>query len=156
MPLLEQKTIQDSQVYTDAHILIVDDQELNVLLLEDILQGAGYTGITSTTDPRKVVSLFGKHKPDLILLDLMMPFLNGFQVMEQLGSMIPEDSFLPIVVLTADISTEAKRQALSMGAQDFLTKPLDPIEVLLRVRNLLKTRLLQLQLVTQNQSLEEK
>src|SRR4051812_25763062 len=91
---------------SNDHILIVDDQELNILLLEDILQQAGYTEVTCITDPREAVSLFTRLKPDLVLLDLMMPHLDGFQVMEKLAPLMGEGSYLPIVMLTADITPE--------------------------------------------------
>jgi putative two-component system response regulator len=146
------QTLQDTQ----ARILVVDDQELNLRLLEDILRGAGYAELVCTTDPRQVLSLYARLQPDLILLDLMMPYLNGFQVMERLRRLVPEGDYVPILVLTADVTPETRWRALSVGAQDFLTKPLDPVEVRLRVRNLLKSRLLHLQLVNQNQTLEEK
>src|SRR4051794_36397094 len=91
-----------------SRILIVDDQEDNVLYLEILLRNAGYTQLTSTTDPREVFPLYGQLAPDLIVLDLMMPELDGFEVMEQLGPVIPPDAFVPILVLTANITPEAK------------------------------------------------
>src|SRR5947209_490798 len=116
--------------FESAQILIVDDQEANVRLLEQILKRRGYTRLTGTTDSREVTSLFRTLRPDLILLDLTMPYLDGFQVMEALEPLIPQGSYLPILVLTADISLQAKQRALSMGAKDFLTKPFDHAEVL--------------------------
>ena len=107
-------------------------------------------------DPRQVVPLVKEFQPDLILLDLMMPYLDGYAVMEQLRLVIPSDTYLPILVLTADATSLAKQRALSMGARDFLTKPLNQVEVLLRIKNLLKTRALHLQQQKQNQILEEK
>ncbi|HKW99497.1 MAG TPA: HD domain-containing phosphohydrolase [Bryobacteraceae bacterium] len=139
-----------------AHILIVDDQPANVQLLERLLQTAGYSNFLSTTDPRQVLPMFGKFQPDLILLDLMMPHLDGYSVMQQVSPRIPEGAYLPILVLTAEVNAEAKQKALSMGAKDFLTKPLDATEVLLRIKNLLETRFLHLRLQNQNQVLEEK
>jgi CheY-like chemotaxis protein len=126
--------------------LIVDDQAANVLLLERILQTGGYTNLTQTTDPRKVLEFFTVYKPDLILLDLMMPQLDGLALLTQLRSRIPDNTYLPIMVLTADVTSKAKQQALSLGAKDFLTKPFDASEVLLRVYNLLETRWLSLEL----------
>jgi putative two-component system response regulator len=142
--------------FTSAKILIVDDQPSNVLLLEGILQEEDYTDYESITDSRQVLPIFLKYRPDLILLDLQMPYLNGFDVMKQLRACLPPGDFLPILVLTADITAEAKRQALTEGATDFLTKPFDPTEVILRIRNLLQTRTLHLQLQVENQSLERK
>lgn len=134
----------------NARILIVDDQEANVRLLEGILKrAAGYHALRSTTDPREVMSLYVEFKPDLILLDLHMPHVDGFGVMEQLKEIVPEDVFLPILVLTADVTPEAKQRALASGAKDFLAKPFDPTEVLLRIKNLLETRSLHLELRAQ-------
>jgi cyclic di-GMP phosphodiesterase len=139
-----------------SHILIVDDQEANVQLLEQLLKTAGYTNYLSTMDSRQVLPLYNKFQPDLILLDLMMPYLDGYSVMQQIGPRIPEGAYLPILVLTAEVNSEARQKALSMGAKDFLTKPLDAIEVLLRIKNLLETRHLHLRLQSQNAILEEK
>ncbi len=140
----------------DAHILIVDDQQANVRLLERILYRAGYTNLTSTTNSLQAVALFSQIEPDLLLLDLAMPGLDGFGVIEQIAPLIPTESYLPILVLTADITPQAKHRALSAGARDFLSKPFDQAEVLLRIKNLLQTRSLHLQLRAHNQKLEEK
>jgi putative two-component system response regulator len=140
----------------NARILIVDDQEPNVLYLETILRKSGYKAFHSTRDPRQVLPLFIENKPDLILLDLMMPHLDGFAVMEQLKPLIPPDSYLPILVLTADISPETRRRALSSGASDFLVKPFDPTEVSLRIRNLLSAWFLHVLPQQQMVLLEEK
>lgn len=140
----------------NASILIVDDQQTNIDLLEEFLTMQGFTNIETTTDPKNTVSLFGTFNPDLVLLDLMMPELSGYEVMDQLEPLIPKDSYLPILVLTADISPSAKQRALSRGARDFLTKPFDFLEVFLRIRNLLETRYLHQQLEKKNQILEEK
>lgn len=141
---------------TAARILIVDDQPSNVLLLEGILQEEDYTAYQSITDSRKVLSAFLDYQPDLILLDLQMPYLDGFEIMKQLRGRVPRGTFLPILVLTADITPETKRQALAEGATDFLSKPFDATEVILRIRNLLQTRALHLQLQNQNQLLDQK
>ncbi|PKP12590.1 MAG: hypothetical protein CVU08_09745 [Bacteroidetes bacterium HGW-Bacteroidetes-3] len=140
----------------NAKILIVDDQQQNIDVLTGLLEITGYTNYTITSDSRKVIDLFNTFKPHLILLDLMMPHLNGFQVMKQLKPLISIGTFLPILVLTADIKTETKQQALANGATDFLTKPFDLIEVELRIRNLLKTYYLHQCLENQNLVLEEK
>ena len=137
-------------------ILIVDDQENNVRILERMLRKEGYDQLVSTIDPRRALPLLEAHKPDLILLDLHMPYLDGFGVLEQFSPHIPEGTYLPILVLTADISTEAKQRALSMGAKDFLAKPFDTTEVLLRIRNLLEARFLYIALQMQNDVLEMK
>jgi putative two-component system response regulator len=141
----------------DARILIVDDQDANVDLLVGILRKAGgYTNLKGVTDPTTVTSLWDEFHPDIILLDLHMPELDGFGVMKALKPLIPEGSFFPILVLTADITPEAKKKALAGGAADFLTKPFDPTEVLLRIRNLLAIRFLHLELQDYNQVLEAK
>ena len=137
-------------------ILIVDDQEANVQLLEQLLRREGYARIKSTTDPRQALPTFQEFQPDLLLLDLMMPHLDGYAVMQKLRPLIPSGSFLPILVITADVSTPTKHRALADGATDFLTKPIDVTEVVLRVHNLLKTRYLHRQLEGENERLEVK
>ena len=129
---------------TDARILIVDDERVNVVLLERILEQDGYRNVKSVTDPSEAVALYDQFEPDLVLLDLHMPKLDGFAVMQQLSERIPSDTFLPILILTADIRPEIKRRALAAGAKDFVTKPFDRTEVLLRIQNLLETRFLHL------------
>ncbi len=123
-----------------ARLLIVDDQPANVRLLERTLRTAGYLSISSTTDPRQVCALHQAKRFDLILLDLQMPGFDGFQVMEALG-LIETEGWLPVLVLTAQ--PDQKLRALKAGARDFVSKPFDLAEVLLRVRNLLEVRLLQ-------------
>lgn len=140
----------------EANILIVDDQEANIDVLDGFLEMQGYVNIKSTTDPRNVVPLLTSFAPDLILLDLSMPYLSGFEVMEQLNAELPANSFLPVIVLTADITKESKQRSLAGGANDFLIKPFDLIEVGLRIRNLLYTSYLHQQLQLQNLILEEK
>jgi len=137
-----------------ARILIVDDELANVRLLERLLEREGYTNLKSTTDPSQVLPFFTEFRPDLVLLDLLMPHLDGFAIMERLKPRALEDGYLPILVLTADVSVETKRRALSAGARDFLTKPFDAMEVLLRIKNLLETRSLHLELQEQNELLE--
>ncbi|MDR3627066.1 MAG: response regulator [Ignavibacteriaceae bacterium] len=145
----------DSTLKT-ANILIVDDQQANIDVLTGLLDVKGFTNYTTTKDSRQVISLFEKFKPDLLLLDLSMPYFTGFQVMTQLKDIIPASTYFPILVLTADITPESKQKALTGGASDFLTKPFDLIEVDTRIKNLLKTRYLHQQLENQNQILEEK
>jgi CheY-like chemotaxis protein len=125
-----------------SRILIVDDQPANLRLLEDLLSREGFEQLLSTTEPESVLDLQRSFDPDLILLDLMMPGLSGYAVLEQLERQRPADEFRPVLVLTADASSQAKRRALSLGAKDFLTKPFDTVEAMLRVWNLLETRLL--------------
>ena len=120
-------------------ILIVDDHQANVVLLEQMLRNAGYVSITSTTNPSEVCELHRKNCYDLILLDLQMPVMDGFQVMEGLKD-IETDGYLPVLVITAQ--PDHKLRALNAGAKDFVSKPFDLAEVLIRVHNLLEVRLL--------------
>ena len=134
-----------------ARVLIVDDQEANVRLLETILSSAGYSAVFRTTDPREVCEMHRKHRFDLILLDLQMPEMDGFQVMEGLRE-IETDGYLPVLVITAQPGH--KLRALKAGARDFITKPFDLSEVLMRVNNLLEVRLLHQELVEYGKKLE--
>jgi putative two-component system response regulator len=142
-----------STVFRKARILIVDDEEHNIEILRRILTRAGFTRVESTTDSRDAKRLYVRHRPDLILLDLHMPHLDGLEVMAQLAE-VAEASYLPILILSADVTPEARRQALSRGAKDFVNKPFQQDEILLRIKTLLETRLLYLQIQTQNQILE--
>ena len=126
-----------------ASILIVDDQEVNVSLLEEMLRSAGYLNVTSTMDPHQVCALNRKHHYDLILLDLQMPGMDGFQVMEALKAN-ETDSYLAVLVVTAQPGH--KLRALQSGAKDFVSKPFDLIEVKTRIHNMLEVRLLHKQL----------
>ena len=140
----------------EANILIVDDQEANIDVLDGFLEMQGYENIKTTTDPREVILLLDSFMPDLLLLDLTMPYLSGYEVMELLKNRVPEESSIPILILTADITAEAKIKALSSGASDFLTKPFDLLEVDLRIKNLLYSSYLRQQLQNQNKILDEK
>jgi PAS domain S-box-containing protein len=140
------------QEILNASILIVDDQQANIILLEEMLQGAGYTRIASTTDPYAVCELYRKNHYDLILLDLQMPKMNGFQVMAGLKE-IETDGYLPVLVITAQPSH--KLQALAAGAKDFVAKPFDLVEVQTRIHNMLEVRLLYKKLIHHNQILEQ-
>ena len=132
----------DSSDIFHGKILIVDDQEVNVLLLEQVLRGAGYDAVSSTTDPAKVCELHLVNRYDLILLDLQMPGMDGFQVMENLKE-IEVGGYLPVLVLTAQPAH--KLRALKAGAKDFVSKPFDIAEVLQRVHNMLEVRLLHME-----------
>jgi len=138
-----------------AKILIVDDSSDAVRLLTRMLQQAGYAELIGVSDSREVMAIYQEWQPDLILLDLMMPFLSGLEILSQLQEIIPADAFVPVIVLTSDVTPGSKRQALSSGAQDFLLKPFDPAEVILRINNLLKTRFLHLDLQQQQQHLHK-
>jgi putative two-component system response regulator len=144
----------EEQGLKELRILAVDDEESNLLLLRRILERAGYTQVEVTTDPSRVPTMFHENRPDLVLLDLHMPEMDGFELMERLRSINGEGRGVPFLVLTADATEETKRRALSVGARDFLTKPLDHIELLLRVRNLLQVQQLQDRLHEQNANLE--
>ena len=124
-------------------ILVVDDERANTDLLEAFLEDTGYT-LHVTNDARRVVDLWREVQPDLLLLDLHMPYVDGFTLMERLRELTPPDVYFPVLVLTADVSAATRERALLGGARDFLTKPLDAVEVQLRVRNLLETRMLHL------------
>lgn len=137
-----------------ARVLIVDDEPSNIRLLERILQLHQAGSLKSVTDPRETMSVVMSYQPDIILLDLNMPHVDGYRVLELLHDAIPAEERQPVIVLTADITPEAKRRALTAGAQDFLTKPFDQTEVALRIQNLLENRFLQLELRKQNGVLE--
>jgi signal transduction histidine kinase len=136
-----------------ASILIVDDQEANVSLLEQMLHDAGYVSIASTMDPREVCELHRKNRYDLILLDLQMPGMDGFQVMEDLKK-IETEGYLPVLVITA--LPGHKLRALKAGAKDFVSKPFDLGEVLIRVYNMLEVRLLHLEIKRLYNQVEER
>ena len=137
----------------NGKILIVDDQEVNIILLERILKGAGYVSISSTMDPGEVCELHLKNRYDLILLDLQMPGMDGFQVMEGLKKIEPE-GYLPVLVVTAQ--PRHKLRALQAGAKDFISKPFELAEVLARVHNMLEVRLLHKELHHYNDVLEQR
>jgi PAS domain S-box-containing protein len=136
----------------NASILIVDDQQSNVSLFEQLLSEAGYTCVASTMNPQEVCALHRKNYYDLILLDLQMPGMDGFQVMEGLKTN-DADTYLPVIVLTAQPAH--KRRALQAGAKDFISKPFDLVEVKTRIHNMLEVRLLHKQLENYNKMLEQ-
>lgn len=145
--------MRDDKILT-ANILIVDDQIANVKLLEKIFKQAGYSNVLSTTDSREVVYLYQKHEVDVLLLDIRMPHMDGFEVMEKL-QLITKNDYLPILILTAEFTSETRDRALSNGAKDFLIKPFDRVEVIQRTRNIIEVRLLHKQVILQNVQLEE-
>jgi signal transduction histidine kinase len=138
-----------------CRILIIDDEPSNVRLLERVLTASGFANFVSTTDSREAASLFSDFQPDLILTDWVMPDLDGSEVIQQLHALIGTDDYLPIVVLTADVTAKTRQRALTCGATDFLTKPFDQIEITLRMRNLLRARLSHLVVQRQKETLEE-
>ena len=141
-------------VFKKARVLIIDDEASNVRLLERILELAKVGHVCSTTDSREALKLFINEQPDIVLLDLHMPHVDGFTIMAQIQSSVSAGEYLPVLVLTADITPETRHRALTLGAQDFLTKPFDHSEVLMRMRNLLENRFLHSELRLQNTSLE--
>lgn len=136
----------------DANILIVDDQEANISLLEQLLEDTGYTSVTSTTNPEEVCEMHRIHRYDLILLDLQMPVMDGFEVMKAL-KVNHDDAYLPVLVLTAQ--PNHKLRALQAGAKDFISKPFDLVEVKTRIHNMLEVRLLYKKLENYNKVLEQ-
>lgn len=144
------------ELIRQAKIFIVDDELTNVRVLGTFLETAGYTNVTMTTDPERAVGMFSDDNPDLVLLDLHMPHPDGFEILEKMRELTPPNAFLPIVVLTADTTSDAKRRALAMGATDFLSKPLDDVEVLLRIESVLRTRFLNLYYQNRERLLEER
>jgi putative two-component system response regulator len=128
---------------------------VNLFLVRQLLERAGYTRVHATTDPSRVPALFVETEPDLVVLDLHMPRMDGFELMRRLAPVAGGRTGVPFLVLTADVTEEMRRQALESGARDFLTKPFSPNELLLRVRNLLEVQQLQRWLREQNASLEQ-
>ncbi len=138
-----------------SRILVVDDEDANIRLLERILDRAGYRRVRGLTDPHEAIDDFDAFGADLVLLDLNMAPLDGFGVMSRIRARLEPGTYLPIMMLTADDSPVTRKRALASGASDFLTKPYDPVEVLLRVRNLLETRRNHLRLQDMNTALEQ-
>ena len=141
---------------SQAPILVVDDEPANVLVLERLLSRWGYENVASTTDSSQVVALVKQQRPSLILLDLIMPHPDGFEVMKLLSKLHSGRAAVPVLVLTADVSVATKERALTRGASDVLTKPFDRTEVRLRVRNLLRMQLRQRELEHHNELLEQR
>ncbi|MGH9017438.1 MAG: HD domain-containing phosphohydrolase [Acidimicrobiales bacterium] len=145
----------DEGLLQGADVLVVDDEPANVALVESILERNGFTHIRSTTDPRDFHSLFVDRRPDIILLDLHMPHIGGLDLLRQMDGLLEPEEYLPVLVLSADVTAKARRDALGAGATDFLTKPFDTTEVGLRVLNCLETRRIRLRLDGQRRELDE-
>ena len=143
-------------IIQNSRILIVDDQAANIQLMERILKGVGYQHWMSLTDSRRALAVFSEFQPDLVALDWRMPHMDGLSVLKQLRSRIPAGDFVPTLILTADNSRTTRQEALSAGAKDFLSKPLDVSETLLRIYNLLETRWLHVELKRHNETLEQR
>ncbi|MEK6802754.1 MAG: response regulator [Nitrospirota bacterium] len=135
-------------------LLLIDDELPSLKLMEAILKQAGYSKITTTSDPRQAVQLYQEVKPDLIATDMRMPQMDGFEVMRQLAAVIPAEDYVPILVITGELDAPTKHRALAEGAKDFLNKPVDATEVVLRIKNQLVTRQLHRQLRMHNEHLE--
>ena len=123
-----------------SRLLIIDDEPANLEVLEELFAEEGFEQVLSSVDARRISSLLQGFRPDIVLLDLRMPEVDGFSVLVLLDDLREQGEWIPVIVLTADITREARYKALSLGASDFLTKPFDRVEVVLRVCNLLETR----------------
>jgi len=132
----------DDSTWKNASILLIDDNQVNLTLLGRVLEMVGVTDVRVVSNPLEAEAVFAERRPDLVLLDLHMPHLDGFGVMERFQAHIAGDDFIPIIVVTADSSNEARERALAAGAKDFVTKPINVTEVVLRVANLLESRAL--------------
>lgn len=139
---------------TTARILIVDDQCQNLTLLTRLLNGSGYTRIDTTVDPFEVMGRLRQQQPDLLILDLHMPGLDGFTLLDLMHDLLPPKGTLPVLVVTGDRDPAVKQRALELGARDFVAKPFNPVEVVLRIGNLLETRALHRQLLEHKRTLE--
>ena len=138
---MPENLIQPSEILS-RRVLAIDDEEANLLLLRSLLEREGYSDIHCVSDPAKAMQAYVDLEPDLVLLDLMMPEVDGFQLLEAFGRHDRAEEFRPVLVLTADTTLQARRRALALGAKDFVAKPFDVIEVALRISNLLETRIL--------------
>jgi putative two-component system response regulator len=146
-------TIDDATI-RQARILAADDEEGNLRLMRKVLERAGFESFTGTTDPRRVLPLYRELRPDLVMLDLHMPGMDGMEVIAQLQPLIAAEGWLPVLMISGDLTPAARQEALANGARDFLEKPYDPAEAVLRIRNLLETRFLHLEVRRQNARLE--
>ena len=139
---------------TTARLVLIDDEAHSTRLMEAILKQAGYRNITASNDPRQAVELYRAVKPDLLVLDMRMPHMDGMEVMRQLVPVVPSDDYFPILIVTGELDAPTKHKALAEGAKDFLTKPVDAVEVVLRIKNQLLTRRLHQELKQHNEHLE--
>lgn len=144
--MIEEKTIKE------AKILIVDDQPANVTLIEKMLDIDGYLNVISTTDPTQVESIYMEQNSDLVLLDLNMPVMDGYEVLARIREVDPD--YPPIIVLTAQSDRESRIKALELGARDFLAKPFDRVELMTRIRNMLEVRIMTKAIKNQNMVLD--
>ena len=142
----------DEGLLGGAEVLVVDDEPINVELIRSILERNGFSRIRSLTDPRDFRAAFVSQRPDIVLLDLHMPYLNGIDLLRMIAELRDAEEYLPALVLSADTTPKARNDTLGIGATDFLTKPLDTTEVGLRVLNYLETRRLHLRLAEHRES----
>lgn len=146
----------NSSQLREMKILVIDDVEANATFVERMLEWAGYENVKSVLDPQQAVAFFQAFQPDLVLLDLHMPHIDGYELLKAFQEVSPAGSYVPILVFTADVTPEARRRALSLGASDFLTKPGNATEIVLRVKNFLHTRYLHRCTLEENLALELK
>jgi len=155
----DRRQVKVAPVFDDAlrqsKVVVLDDDPAVIRLLGRILERGGYKNVVTTTSPHEAIALCTVDEPDLVVLDLHMPDMDGFSVLERIRELTPPDTYLPVLVVTGDMSPWTRQRALSSGANDFLTKPFDTPEVLLRVRNLLETRHMHRKLAEQNEQLEK-
>ena len=142
--------------FLDAKILVVDDEEHNLRLAKQVLTMAGYNDVKTLQDSRQAVDAIVRDGPDLVLLDVHMPHMDGHEVLEKVAKRLPADAFVPILMCTSDNSVDSRQRALKLGANDFIVKPYDQTELLLRVRNFLRMRLLHLSVQQANATLEHR
>jgi putative two-component system response regulator len=145
----------EKDILKNGKILIVDDQESNINLVVSMLRDRGFLSLHSITDSRRVLAMFTELQPDLVLLDLRMPNVDGLSLLKQLRSRISGTEYLPFLIITGDLSERTRQNALSLGAKDFLTKPINPAEAVLRMYNLLETRFMYLAVRERNRVLDE-
>lgn len=129
-----------------ARILVIDDEPANLAIVQRMLMRGVYRNVTASTDAREAPALYRAIRPDLLLLDLNMPQIHGFQVLRALKEVIPPDTYFPIIVVTSETARDVRLKALALGARDFVNKPFDELELMLRIWNQLKTRFLYLDL----------
>jgi len=142
--------------FPDAKILVIDDEEPNLKLARQVLMLAGYVDVRILQDSRKAVETITGDEPDLVLLDVHMPYFDGYEILEKVAKLLSPDAFVPILMCTSDNGIETRQRALSLGANDFIVKPFEKTEMLLRVRNFLRMRYLHLQVQQANATLENR
>jgi putative two-component system response regulator len=147
--------LKDRRIF-DSSIVIVDDEEANVVLLQRVLDFSGYTNLSGYTDPTEALAACVRTTPDLVVLDLHMPVLEGNDFLRRFRELVDDGDNVPVLVCTADVSPEVRKRSLSVGANDFIVKPFDATEIMLRVRNFLETRLLHRELKEHNARLEQR